>query len=197
MHLQVWNTLSLRLWSEKCRVWAPVPFVSVPGWPYQSILLSFWLDIFITSNIFYFLLKSIFGCQGSSDSFKTKPGVDKRDSRTVLTFFRWHFCIFLFVERCFWLSAPALYHSAHHASVTTLCKVRIYLLKDVYDLSWFMMHQQSYCVSTVILWCDGRFAFINYLGLSIIYDRLMMKNVIWLKYCYFNHTMTSTSILLT
>lgn len=179
MHLQVWNTLSLRLWSEKSeyevhlsvsRLTLSEHLTASAGYLYhlQHILLP------SQHSPLKLLVQTI-----NPNSFGTKLGVvDERNSRTVLTFFRWHFCIFLFVERCFWLSAPALYHSAHHASVTTLCKVRIYLLKDVYDLSWFMMHQQSYCVSTVILWCDGRFAFINYLGLSIIHDGLMMKNVI-------------------
>ena len=59
-----------------------------------------------------------------------------------------NFYIFLFVERCFWLDAPALYHSAPHASI-----IGALYSSDIYWDLWFIMiylHQLSSRVSTVM-----------------------------------------------
>ena len=102
------------------------PFVCVQCWPYQSILHSFWLDIFITFNII--LLPSqldllIFTIYPNSFNIQDKTGcLCTGFKNSPPHFFQQNFCIFLFVERCFWLDAPALYHSAPHAFITTLCK---------------------------------------------------------------------------
>ena len=177
MHLQVWNTLSLRLWSEKSeyevhlyvsRLTLSEHFTASAGYLYhlQHILLP------SQHSPLKLLVQTI-----NPNSFGTKLGVvDERNSRTVLTFFRWHFCIFLFVERCFWLSAPALYHSAHHASVTTLCKVRIFTERCLWFIMIYDASAELLCVNCdPVMWWKLCF---HQLGLSIIYDRLMMKKVI-------------------
>ena len=153
---------------RKIWVWAPRVICLCPG--IKALSEHFTASGGYLYHLQHILLPQSFEAVGPNN--KSKFVQDKigcwwtRDSRTVLTFFCWHFCIFLFVERCFWLAAPALYHSAHHASITTLCKVQIFTERCLWFIMIYVASAELLCVNCEpVMWWKVCF---HQIGLSII-----------------------------